>query len=280
SGNAMQAVKQGFIGSSTVVVAAALIMTSVFAAFIPEGSVQIKPIAIGLTAGIAADAFLVRMTLIPALMAWLGEKAWWLPDWIERSLPMVDVEGEGLHRTLEHEDWIAINGESQVRVSNLQIISHEDEIISNLSFALKNGELAVIRSEDRVARKALAAILTARLQPSSGIVAIGRNVLPDGTGLVQGQSAVIDRWNALLPRHVQVVIIDDPGGRRWKRVSELLSEGKAVVVTGPRNLEVPEFIQVHTNQEIINTKAQLQSSAVINAEALSPSSIIEKGAEQ
>ena len=107
---AAAAVEAGFQGSAKVVVAAAVIMIGVFMAFVHTDNVYVKPIALGLTVGIAADAFLVRMTLIPALMAALGEKAWWLPAWLDRLLPVVDVEGEGLEQALEQEEAAA--GES------------------------------------------------------------------------------------------------------------------------------------------------------------------------
>ena len=101
------AVETGFQGSAKVVVAAAVIMIGVFMAFVHTDNVYVKPIALGLTVGIAADAFLVRMTLIPALMAALGERAWWLPTWLDRLLPVVDVEGEGLEQALEQEEAAA-----------------------------------------------------------------------------------------------------------------------------------------------------------------------------
>ena len=101
------AVETGFQGSAKVVVAAAVIMIGVFMAFVHTDNVYVKPIALGLTVGIAADAFLVRMTLIPALMAALGEKVWWLPTWLDRLLPVVDVEGEGLEQALEQEEAAA-----------------------------------------------------------------------------------------------------------------------------------------------------------------------------
>ena len=101
---AAAAVETGFLGSAKVVVAAAVIMVGVFMAFVHTDNVYVKPIALGLTVGITADAFLVRMTLIPALMAALGEKAWWLPAWLDRLLPVVDVEGEGLEQALEQKE--------------------------------------------------------------------------------------------------------------------------------------------------------------------------------
>ena len=87
--------------------------------------VEILPIAVGLTVGILADAFLVRMTLIPALMAALGERAWWLPALLERQLPVIDVEGEGLERTLEHEAWTAAHGPAVLRAQDLMLADDE-----------------------------------------------------------------------------------------------------------------------------------------------------------
>ncbi|MFD1504636.1 MMPL family transporter [Georgenia yuyongxinii] len=61
---------------------------------------MIRPIGFGLSLGVLVDAFLVRMTLTPAVLTLLGERAWWLPRWLDRVLPNVDVEGAGLERTL------------------------------------------------------------------------------------------------------------------------------------------------------------------------------------
>lgn len=94
TGHAKLAVREGFESSAKVVTAAAVIMIGVFAAFIPHGMPAVKPIALALTVGVAVDAFLVRMTLIPAVMAMLGRKAWWIPRWLDRILPSIDVEGE------------------------------------------------------------------------------------------------------------------------------------------------------------------------------------------
>lgn len=91
----------GFRGASRVVVAAAIIMVSVFGGFIFADDAMIKQIGFALAFGILIDAFVVRMTLIPAVMAIAGEKAWWLPRWLDRVVPNLDVEGDKLVRTLE-----------------------------------------------------------------------------------------------------------------------------------------------------------------------------------
>jgi RND superfamily putative drug exporter len=91
-----EAVVTGARHAARVVVAAALIMFSVFASFVTIEDVIVKAIAFGLAVGILVDAFLVRMTLVPAVLALLGRSAWWLPRWLDRLLPNLDVEGARL----------------------------------------------------------------------------------------------------------------------------------------------------------------------------------------
>jgi RND superfamily putative drug exporter len=63
----------------------------------------IKSMGFALAIGVAIDAFVVRMTIVPAVMSLLGRAAWWLPRWLGRALPNVDIEGQGLRRHLEPE---------------------------------------------------------------------------------------------------------------------------------------------------------------------------------
>ncbi|MFI9078431.1 MMPL family transporter [Streptomyces sioyaensis] len=91
-----EAVVTGFRHGARVVTAAAVIMISVFAGFIGSSDSMIKMIGFGLAVAVFFDAFLVRMALVPAVLALLGRAAWWLPRWLQRILPNVDVEGEGL----------------------------------------------------------------------------------------------------------------------------------------------------------------------------------------
>jgi RND superfamily putative drug exporter len=71
-------------------------MISVFAGFILAEDSLIQSIGFALAVGVAVDAFVVRMTIVPALMSMLGKQAWWLPRWLDRVLPNVDVEGAQL----------------------------------------------------------------------------------------------------------------------------------------------------------------------------------------
>lgn len=97
---APQSMITGFRHGSRVVVAAALIMISVFAGFVLDGTTLIQSIGFALAFGVLVDAFVVRMTIVPAVMALLGKGAWWLPRWLDRALPNVDVEGERLAKRL------------------------------------------------------------------------------------------------------------------------------------------------------------------------------------
>jgi RND superfamily putative drug exporter len=87
-----------------VVVAAAVIMTSVFAGFMFSSETVVKSMGFALAAGVAIDAFLIRMLVGPALMSLLGRWTWALPGWLDRALPVVDVEGERLTRSLRADE--------------------------------------------------------------------------------------------------------------------------------------------------------------------------------
>ncbi|KPN16274.1 MMPL family transporter [Arthrobacter sp. Edens01] len=98
------AVVQGVRAGRAVVTAAAIIMVSVFGGFVFSHSAMIRPIGFALAFGVLLDAFVVRMLLIPALMHLAGDKAWWLPKWLDKILPDVDVEGASLERRHPHVD--------------------------------------------------------------------------------------------------------------------------------------------------------------------------------
>ncbi|GAA1139250.1 MMPL family transporter [Kitasatospora gansuensis] len=91
-----QAIVTGFRHSARVVVAAAVIMIAVFSGFIGMSESMIKMMGLGLASAVFLDAFVVRMTIVPAVLALLGDRAWWLPKWLDRIIPKVDVEGESL----------------------------------------------------------------------------------------------------------------------------------------------------------------------------------------
>lgn len=69
-------------------------MISVFAGFVSNHDATIQAMGFGLAVGILVDAFIVRMTIVPAVMVLLGNTAWWLPKWLGKLLPHISIEGE------------------------------------------------------------------------------------------------------------------------------------------------------------------------------------------
>ena len=100
TGKARESIVEGFGHSGRVVTAAAVIMIAVFGAFILDPDPVVKSIGLALAFGVLADAFVVRMTLVPAVMALLGRSAWRLPRRMGRWLPNLDIEGEALSKRL------------------------------------------------------------------------------------------------------------------------------------------------------------------------------------
>jgi len=90
------AIVEGFSRAAPVLVAAATIMTVVFAGFASSTFAIAAGIAFGLFIGVMADAFVVRLVLMPAAMSLLGKSAWWVPRWLDKVLPRIDTEGQAL----------------------------------------------------------------------------------------------------------------------------------------------------------------------------------------
>jgi RND superfamily putative drug exporter len=94
TGDPHRAVVEGLAGTARVITSAALIMVSVFCAFVLSGDPNVKQFGVGMAAAVAVDATVVRCLLVPAVMALLGNAAWWLPGWLHRHLPQLSIEGE------------------------------------------------------------------------------------------------------------------------------------------------------------------------------------------
>jgi RND superfamily putative drug exporter len=93
TGDNARAVADGVAATARVITAAALIMVCVFAAFVLGDDRQLKLFGLGMAVAVFIDATIVRMLLVPATMELLGERNWWLPKWIDKVLPTIDVEG-------------------------------------------------------------------------------------------------------------------------------------------------------------------------------------------
>ena len=190
TGDAKYAVSRGFANGARVVTAAALIMFFVFFAFVPEGSGVIKPIALGLAVGIAFDAFLVRMTLVPALMTLFGRAAWWMPAWLGRLLPDVDIEGEQLREHRHAVDWASAEGDLALSAEYL-VAGSRDHEVGPISIAVPVGAI-VIASGDPLDRRLVAATLAGRLDPVSGRAQVAGHPLPSEAATVRSLVALAD----------------------------------------------------------------------------------------
>ncbi|REJ04922.1 MMPL family transporter [Microbacterium bovistercoris] len=210
---AIRAVRTGFTGSAKVVTAAALIMFAVFVAFVPEGDSSLKPIALGLAAGIAIDAFLVRMTLIPALMAILGDRAWRIPPWMERVLPHVDIEGEAVERERDLAGWPG--DDSVVAADGLGVGT---PAVADVTLRLAPGGALVATGADARELRALALAVAGRVKPDTGRLRVTGHLLP-------GRAA----W---VRRNVGCVIVDDAASAPRELATALRGRPDLVVIDG------------------------------------------------
>jgi RND superfamily putative drug exporter len=187
---AVGAVRTGFTASARVVTAAAVIMFAVFAAFVPEGDSNIKPIALALAVGIAVDAFLIRMTLVPAVMALLGRHAWWMPAWLERVLPHFDIEGEAVERERELADWPEPGSTAVVAAEGLEIADGGRVLARDVSLRAEPGDALVLSSADPLAARAVLLAIGGRIAPDEGRLRVAGHLLPGRGAWVRAHAGV------------------------------------------------------------------------------------------
>ncbi|MFP3466679.1 MMPL family transporter [Leifsonia sp. SIMBA_070] len=244
------AIHNGFVGSARVVTAAAIIMFAVFAAFIPEGDASIQPIALGLAVGVAIDAFLVRMTLIPAVLTLFGSAAWWMPRWLDRALPHFDIEGEGLRSEIEAADW-PVPGEPYAVAAEGVRAGGSDPFN-----ALVMPGTAYIVS-DR-AHTALLLAIAGRVPLEAGLLKVAGLLLPARRSAVRGrvgvarldrQTDAVEAVRAALGGHPAVIVVDggetvtgDDRTRVAAIVQGALVDGVAVILGAARESAVADLL--------------------------------------
>jgi RND superfamily putative drug exporter len=219
SGDPHHAIESGFISASRVVVAAAVIMFAVFAAFVPEGSATIKPIAFSLAVGVFVDAFVVRMTLVPAVLALLGRRAWGLPPKLDRVLPVFDAEGDALVHELRLADWPTPNSTEAISARALRL---EDDrghpVYTDLDLHLPRGEVLVLHGTGACGKTALLYTLAGRVTKFTGDLKVLGRVLPQHTHALRRDVAVVDcrdtgdpAWKiaAALDEDAGLIVVDD-----------------------------------------------------------------------
>lgn len=189
-GNRTDPVEAGFEHSAKVVVAAAIIMFAVFAFFVPAGEGVIKPIAFGLAVGVAIDAFLVRMTLGPAVMKLLGERAWWLPGWLDKRLPTMDVEGEALAHQLRLANWPSPGAGHAVYGEALAVTVEGTNLFADMNLDIVPGRTLLVTGA-APGRRALLLALSGRLHLSSGELKVLGLALPEEAGQLRRSSTFL-----------------------------------------------------------------------------------------
>jgi RND superfamily putative drug exporter len=213
-GDARAAVQTGFVHSATVVAAAAAIMFSVFAAFVPEGDANIKPIALGLAVGVFIDAYIVRMTLVPAVMQLLGERAWRFPHRLDRLLPHFDVEGEGLVAELSLADWPEPGSDDAVVAQDLRLDGPDGPFYAGVAVRVPRGGTLVVSGPHRSGRTPLLLTLAGRVHADSGRLKVDGLVAPVRASAIRGRVAV-----------ARMARVGDPMGE----LRAALSSGAAIV---------------------------------------------------
>ncbi|NBH01691.1 MMPL family transporter [Amycolatopsis sp. SID8362] len=214
-GDPHHAIESGFISASRVVVAAAVIMFAVFAAFVPEGSATIKPIAFSLAVGVFIDAFIVRMTLVPAVLALLGRRAWGLPPKLDRVLPVFDAEGDALVHELRLADWPGTDEAISARDLRLED-DRGHPVYRDTELRVPRGGVLVLHGTGACGKTALAYTLAGRVTKFTGDLKVLGRVLPQHTHALRREVAVIPCRDTrdparqiALDRDAGLVVVDD-----------------------------------------------------------------------
>lgn len=188
TGDAKLAVTSGFKKAARVVTAASIIMFSVFIAFVPGGVASMQSIALALAVGVAIDALIIRMTLIPAVMSLLGDKGWALPRGIAKRIPEVDIEGEQVHGRLQTLQW------QQERNPSVSIDASEVSVngsdVAPFTFTAHAGSLVMFSGAPATDAHLALAALTGRASATGLLVSCGKPLPFDGARVRRASSLI------------------------------------------------------------------------------------------
>ena len=218
-GDARAAIRSGFTASAVVVTAAATIMFSVFAAFVPEGDVNIKPIALGLASGVFVDAFVVRMTLVPAVLQLLGDRAWHMPRWLDRVLPSFDIEGEGLSSELALAEWPEPGADDAISAAGLRLDRPDGTALyRDVSVRVPAGGVLVVAGPHRSGRTAVLLTIAGRAHADAGTLKVDGLVAPVRARDIRRRVAIarlartsdpVGELRAAFEPRTPIVVVDD-----------------------------------------------------------------------
>lgn len=247
TGEPRRSIEDGFANGARVVTAAALIMFFVFAAFVPEGSGLIKPIALSLAVGIAIDAFVVRMTLGPAIMVLFGRAAWWFPRALDRVLPDLDVEGERLRHHRDHRAWAETQGDAVIVADRLGLAGTDAELT-----LVAGPGTRIDLVGDAAERRLAGATLAGYLPPRSGRALVAGAVLPSESGRASRRVTLVDvSGDRLAPTVTIAALVSErialaagyPRGlRRTRRWIARLAAALSALDVEPLGIADPETI--------------------------------------
>lgn len=211
-GNHTNPTEEGFVHSAKVVIAAALIMVSVFGFFVPASDGAIKPIAFGLAIGVAIDAFVVRMTLGPAVMKLLHGRAWWLPRILREKMPVMDVEGEVLAHQLRVQALPAPDAPETIYGQGLAAVTPEGTLFEGVDLDVSPGQTLVVSGATRP-RVALLLALSGRTQLTSGDLRLLGLAMPEQGGQLRRRATFVEGTSPdaarALGRPSELIVVND-----------------------------------------------------------------------
>lgn len=280
--DAREAVVDGFVHAGKVVTAAACIMFAVFAFFIPEGMNALREIALALAVGIVVDAFLVRMTFVPAVMTLLGDKAWWLPKWLDKHMPVLDIEGEAVSREARLSSWPTPVHTEAVHGEDLAV----DGLFSGVRAHVEPGEVhAVVGPQGPVTGLLLA--LSGRLTMDSGTCRSAGELLPERASKVRRLVSFVDaaeadgldaRLREALESQTRLVVVDhadhvvEPEDRAALAhlCSNARRRGATGVLLGAQRARRLDWLRPDGFGELAGADAQDRANAAVAATASHP----------
>ncbi|WP_228373233.1 MMPL family transporter [Demequina silvatica] len=275
-----RAIHTGFVGSARVVTAAAIIMTAVFGGFVRGGEASIQPIALGLAVGVACDAFLVRMTLIPAVLALFGHAAWWFPRTLDRLLPRVDIEGADLAVEDSLAPWPPGGSAPAIAVERMRV---RDAPELEVTVAVPGGHVLVVEGGSAEDRTAVLLALTGRAAVTDGLAKVDGLVLPVRAASVRRRSAyvrlgargdpVARLLDALAHARVRVIAVDGadavPAGPRREELAGVLRSARGGT-DGNASVPVTLVVSCPAHEAIADLVEGLPDVRLASGEAATP----------
>lgn len=257
---ARDAIERGFVSSSRVVTAAALIMLSVFLAFVPTGDPNIAPIAFALAIGVFVDAFVVRMMLVPAALAVARETAWRLPGFLDRIIPVVDVEGDEVREYLAVRDWRSDDDRAVLATEGLRLDGPDGVVFAGVDLRVESGDWLLVTGPSHSGKTCLLLALAGRMALTDGYARVAGHMLPYGAqdvrrvaGLAEFEEVnPLDR-NLTVGQHIAERLAAQsavPGRRRARIAEEIAAMNRALAATtGGRDIGADTTIGTLTRYE-------------------------------